>query len=260
MEYADVVWDNNVEADQSLQPLDKIQNQAARAVTGATARCTTTSLYNELRWQTLTERRLNHRLCLFYKMVNNLAPAYLTELIPPQIYERTRYNLRNRHNLDEPLARLQSLSKSFIPSTTKAWNQLTSMARDSPSIPSFKNRTQHKKAKCNKMYYHGARLPSVHHTRMRMGCSALRSHLYNRINVVDSPVCACGAENEDAYHFLLVCPIYRVHRIKMLEVIHPITSPSLPTLLHGDPKLTPEGNAKIFNVVHEYITSTRRFF
>jgi hypothetical protein len=262
LEYADPVWDNNSESDHSLDPLDKIQHEAARAVTGATARCTTISLYNELHWQTLKERRLQHRLSLFYKIINKLTPVYLFNLIPLQVNQRTTYNLRNRDNLDEPISRVQCLSKSFIPATIKSWNSLPPMVRDAPSVSSFNKRSipRKSKAKTNKLYYYGRRLPAVHHTRIRMGCSALRSHLFNRIGVVDSPMCACGIEAEDAYHYLLVCQIYKAQRTKMLESIYPITSPSLPTLLHGDPKLTYENNTVIFDLVHEFITATRRFF
>jgi hypothetical protein len=260
LEYADQVWDNNVESDHSLDALDNIQYQAAEAVTGATARCTTISLYNELQWQTLTQRRLQHRLCLFYKIVNRLTPTYLLNLIPAQVSQRTTYHLRNRDQLDEPFTRLQSLSKSYVPATIKSWNALSVAVKDAPSVTSFKNRITPKKRKPNKLYYHGSRLPAVHHTRIRMGCSALRSHLHNRLGVVDSPLYACGIEAKDAYHYLLVCHIYNAQRIKMLEGIYPITTPSLPILLHGDPKLTFESNVKVFDLVHGFITATRRFF
>jgi hypothetical protein len=260
LEYADVVWDNNVESDHSLDPLDNIQHEAARADSGATARCTTSSLDEELHWQTLQERRLHHRLSLFYRIGNNQSPAYLKDLIPPQINRQTTYELRNRHNIDEPLARLYTLSKSFIPATTKAWNDLPFHIRESPSVSSFRSRTRPKKAKCNQLLYHGKRLPAIHHTRIRMGCSALRSDLHTRLGVVDSPLCACGAEAEDAYHYLLVCHLYNAQRTKMLEAIYKLTNPSFATLLNGNPELTHNDNAKVFDLVHQYISETHRFY
>jgi hypothetical protein len=45
LEYADILWDLSDDTDHLLDPLDVIQNDAARIVSGATARCTTQSLY-----------------------------------------------------------------------------------------------------------------------------------------------------------------------------------------------------------------------
>ena len=66
LEYGDVIWDNCTQYEK--RELDKIQNEAARIVTGATKLVSLNTLYSEIRWETLEQRRKNHRLTLFYKM------------------------------------------------------------------------------------------------------------------------------------------------------------------------------------------------
>jgi hypothetical protein len=54
LEYGDIVWDSPGE---KLSPLEAVQLNAARIVTGATARCSTQGLYNETSWEPLSHRR-----------------------------------------------------------------------------------------------------------------------------------------------------------------------------------------------------------
>ena len=71
--------------------LDKIQNEAARIATGATALVSIQAFYDEVGWETLQTRRTNHKLSLFFKMQHDLAPTYLTNLVPPSVSETSRY-------------------------------------------------------------------------------------------------------------------------------------------------------------------------
>ena len=57
LEYGDVVWDN---FSQGLKDqLDKVQNEAARIVSGCTKLVDIRDLYQESEWETLSERRRN---------------------------------------------------------------------------------------------------------------------------------------------------------------------------------------------------------
>jgi hypothetical protein len=62
IEYADCVWDIPNPASILMESLEKFQLNAARIVTGATARCESARLYLETQWETLAKRRANHRL------------------------------------------------------------------------------------------------------------------------------------------------------------------------------------------------------
>jgi hypothetical protein len=51
--------------------------------TGLTSYASLDSIYCETGWENLTVRREDKKLNLFYKIINNEAPEYLSELIPP---------------------------------------------------------------------------------------------------------------------------------------------------------------------------------
>ena len=61
-----------------LSMKNKIQSEAARIAIGATKLVSLNALYNEIGWESLEKRRLDHKLTLFCKMLNNLTPQYLS--------------------------------------------------------------------------------------------------------------------------------------------------------------------------------------
>ena len=122
MEYASEVWAGCTITDSDR--LEKVQLAAARVVTGLPMYCPTRILYRETGWETLAVRRERKRLCLMYKVVNNIAPSYLTELLPNYVHEMNPYNLRNRNDLVRPPVRLSVFESSFFPKSTSLWNNL----------------------------------------------------------------------------------------------------------------------------------------
>ena len=70
LEYGDTIWDNCTLYE--TRELNKIQNEAARIATGATALVSVQALYDEVGWETLQTRRTNHKLSLFFKMQHAL--------------------------------------------------------------------------------------------------------------------------------------------------------------------------------------------
>ena len=80
LEYADVVWDNCFQYE--VNELEKIQNEAARIVTGSTKLVSINNLLKETGWESLSTRRKEHKLTLFYKMNDGLCPNYLISLVP----------------------------------------------------------------------------------------------------------------------------------------------------------------------------------
>jgi hypothetical protein len=136
MEYGDVIWHN---PSQVLDLLERVQMNAARIVTGATARCSSEGLYSETAWEPLADRRDFHRLTLYYKILNGKAPFYLANLMPTQVRDRTHYLLRNRENLDQPFARINIHYYSFVPAATRAWNELKNITKNLLSVQAFKN-------------------------------------------------------------------------------------------------------------------------
>jgi hypothetical protein len=199
LEYGDIVWDTPGELSDKLEV---VQLNAARIVTGATARSRSERLYKETSWEPLSNRRESHRVTLMYKIVNGKAPIYLTNLIPNLVQDRTGYGLRNRNNLDVPLARLNVYANSFIPKMTHLWNGLPGEVKNLPSVNALKSYQKRKLPKKQPLYFFGGRLESAIHARLRMKNSPLKSHLHRELHVIQSSKCPYGSgAEEDAKHF-----------------------------------------------------------
>ena len=264
LEYADIIWDAPDAHRHGLDILEKVQTEAARLVTGATARCSTENLYTEAGWEKLSLRRRLHRSTMMYKIMTGLAPQTLADKIPSRVEARTRYHLRNRTDLQTPVARLVSYSQSFYPTAVRLWNAFTSAIKDSPSVASFKNNylKGYPRPKVNPVFFKGDRRTAVIHSRMRVGCSSLNSDLSHRLHVIDSPACTCPpGVDETAEHYFLNCSNYRAERQTMLTSLAQLNhnNPRIDLLLHGDREKSVPHNTEIFSIVHSYITATRRF-
>jgi hypothetical protein len=265
LEYADILWHIPADHRHVLDILERVQLEAARVVTGATRRCSTAKLYEEVGWETLSSRRELHRASMMYKIETGKAPTYLQDLIPDPIEARTRYNLRNRRDLQVPFARLQTYSQSFYPAAVRQWNSLSRKIKDAPSEDAFKARylREYPRPKTNHLYYSGTRLLNIIHAKMRIGCSLLNYDLATNLHVIPSPNCLCiMGVPETSKHFLLECPWYTAPRVEMYGVL--LNIPNLPTisnelLLYGNPELDDQTNLSIFKNVHHFIKQTKRF-
>jgi hypothetical protein len=258
LEYGDIVWDLPGE---SLKPLETIQLNAARIVTGATAKSRSEGLYRETGWEPLHSRREFHRLSLYYKIVNGKAPPYLTDLVPNLVQDRTNYMLRNRGNFDNLVARLNIYANSFFPKTTKLWNNLDLRTKNLPSIEAFKSHHKRSLPKKNSLYYYGGRLESAIHTRMRLGNSPLNRHLNKMLHVIDSPLCGCGIGKEETpKHFFFECSRYRDLREVLRQDLLPYDIRKIDHLLYGLPGVDHLTNIHIFCAVHKYIRDSKRFY
>jgi hypothetical protein len=239
LEYADIVWDAPDAHQHGLDILERVQTEAARIVTGATARCSTEKLYQEVGWEKLALRRRLHRATMMFKIMLGLAPQTLAEKIPTRIEARTRYHLRNRMDLEVPRTRLVSYSQSFFPSAVRIWNDLTRAIKNCPSVASFKHNylKDHPRPASNPLYYRGDRRTAVIHSRMRVGCRNLNYDLCNELHVIDSPACTCPpGEDETATHYLLHCVRFRAERQIMATSLAQLNhaNPNLELLLSGD--------------------------
>ena len=123
IEYGDVIFDNC--SNYEKLELDKIQNEAARIVTGATKLVSLDNLSQESCWESLETRRHKHKLILFYKMVHGLTPNFLSDLIPDRVGNVSNYNLRNADNIEFVNTNTNSYYYSFLPSVIRAWNDLS---------------------------------------------------------------------------------------------------------------------------------------
>ena len=119
--------------------LDKIQNEAARIVSGCGKLVALSDLREVCGWELLSERRRKHKLVLFFKMVKCFAPIYLGNLVPQINSDISNYNLRNSTNLYSITCRTSLYKRSFLPWIVDEWNLLPQNIRDLESASSFKD-------------------------------------------------------------------------------------------------------------------------
>ena len=76
-------FDSSINLSYLVNTLERIQYHAALAITGSWKGTNLNKIYDELGWESLTDRRWCRRLFHFYKIQNNLTPPYLKDPIPP---------------------------------------------------------------------------------------------------------------------------------------------------------------------------------
>ena len=76
--YCCLVWDSI--GDTLSNSLQRLQNRAARIVTGAAYSKPSGEVFEELGWTQLNSMRQFHKAIMMFKIVNGLAPPYLTEM------------------------------------------------------------------------------------------------------------------------------------------------------------------------------------
>ena len=172
IENGDIIWDNC--SRYKKQELDKIQNEAARRATGAIRLVSIRALCKEIGWCSLEKRRSIHKLNLFDKMTHNLAPLYISFLVPQSVSNISRYNLRNSNNLQTIDARSTLYYNSFLPSTVRAWNNVNDEVKQSYSLNTFKGFLSKDKLLVPKHFYVGHREVQVLHTGLRTNCSSFK--------------------------------------------------------------------------------------
>ena len=201
LEYGNILMSNSSDADNDR--LESIQRRAARVITGGTISTSVRCLYEELAMETLVVRRQRNIILFFHKMLNNNVPPYLLEMKPSSSLGSQTYNLRQSQNIAIPKCRLSKYQKSFLPHAITLWNGLENHLKQIQDYDSFKLLLAEQKPMHNALYYLGNRKLNIIMARLRMNCSDLRSHLY-KFNLIDSPRCPCGHEEEDLVHFFFV--------------------------------------------------------
>ena len=238
LEYSAVVWDGCTIQDKLA--LEKLQNEAARIVTGLTRSASLDNLYRECGWVSLSERRKFQKLCFMYKCNNGQIPRYISDLIPPLVSEIFNYSLRNRANLSSVRTRTETFKMSCIPSSVLLWNSLSDDIKYAPSLVTFQNSLRNQMLNIPSVpayFLQGNRKLSILHARLRNNCSDLNGDLYLNHSRNDS-ICACGNSNESSLHFLLECERFSNQRILMFRETRPFHPLSVNYLLFGKPNLS----------------------
>ena len=134
-EYSAVIWD--LHTAENIRKLEMIQRRAAWMVYADYQTTSSVStMLNQLQWTTLQERRAQAKVCMMYRVVNQLID------IPSQILVPTISPRGNNITFLVPYARTIIYQKSFFPDGIHIWNSLPSQAVRAPSIDCFKSQIQ----------------------------------------------------------------------------------------------------------------------
>ena len=188
-------------------------------------------------------------------MKNNISPEYLSTLVPQPVETATRYNLRDTSNIRQPLTRTQIYYNSFIPSSTRLWNELPVETRATTTFTSFKYQTNKNVKKPPKYYTAGNRFAQIKHTRLRTYCSSLKHHLFSK-NIIDDPYFLCGSD-ETTKHYLLECQHHTAARTEMINRISRFCTPNLNCILLGDTELNYNNNSDIKLALQKFIFDSK---
>ena len=246
-----------------MEFVEQIQYRAALAVTGAWQGTDRVKLYEELGWESLSDRRMLRRVLQLHKIVNGKTPSYLKEKLPPN--RNVLINLPNvfqekRYGTDRYL-------NSFFPDATKVWNNIITDFKEMPTFAALKRHLMSLYRPEIKPVFgiHNSKLRHIF--QLRVGLSHLRHHKY-RHNFVDTPSNKCLCKNgvEDTHHFLLCCPFYTTHRNVLLARVETILQNNelnvtsfVQLLLYGHPSLDKSDNRDILLATLDFIDKTNRF-
>ena len=244
-----------------------MQYQAALAITGAWQGSSQSKLYEELGWESLSDRRWSRRIIQVHKIVNNNTPFYLKNKLTR--HRRPLYRNNNTTTFYEIRCKSTRYMNSFFPDGIKAWNTVIIHFPHIPSIDILKSHILSLIRPVKKSIFNihdpvGLRYLFY----LRVGLSPLRSHK-SRHGFADTPLdnCLCNHGVEDTNHFLFLCPLYATQRATLIASVNAIVQKyNLEILineshlyLYGHRSLVFADNKQILLSTINFIKETRRF-
>ena len=225
--------------------IERVQYQAALAITGCWKGSNQNALYEELGWETLSDRRWFRRLTYLYKIKNNMAPDYLTTNLP-QFQGRS---LRNNQlsNFKEILCSTSRYQNSFFPDAIKLWNNIGVDFNSTQSLELFKaNIIKLIRPPSKPLYGIHDPLDVKLLFRLRFHLSDLRYHKWrhNFTDVLDD-MCFCLSASENTSHFLFHCRLHDIPRVKLRNSVVQILIQNNLEQLHEDVNTYIYGNASL---------------
>ena len=277
LDYCDIIYHEPCKVNQPplgitltapMEKLEKIQYQAALAVTGTWKGSNRTKLYEELGWESLDDRRRCRRILQVHKIVNNKTPTYLKDKLP--IHHRHHIGANVVPNaIHGVLCRTERYKKSFFPDAISSWNTFISHF---PNMPSFNVLKSHILSffRPNIKSIFGIHEPTGirYLYQLRVSLSPLRSHKFMH-NFDDTPsdLCHCRQGIEDTEHFLFKCPLHVTHRAvlatNVIGILLKYNISHLGNLVHiylyGHRSISYNDNKAILLSTIKFIKDTERF-
>ena len=131
LSYCSPVWDGL--GKKQSEKLQKLQNRAARVITRSSYDISSSSLLEELNWESLSTKRLKQKA--MFNTINKHTPFHLQEMFSPS---ESVYNLTDSYGkLYDPKPRTDYLKRSFNYSGASLWNGLPESLRSVTSLAVF---------------------------------------------------------------------------------------------------------------------------
>ena len=124
----------------TIAPLQRVQNAAARLITGIRYHDHVTPALQSLHWLPVSFR-ITYKLCVLMHLVHiGCSPAYLSELVTATSELPSRRSLRsaNTQQYEVPLTKLKFGERSFSFAGPVAWNSLTPALHNLSNTHTFK--------------------------------------------------------------------------------------------------------------------------
>ena len=123
----------------NIERLSKLQKRAARIILKADFLTPSKLMFETLGWLSVPKRIFYNKAILTYKALNNLTPAYISNLLTP-ISNTHSFSLRSQENgaLCIPRSRSALYDRSFSHSASKLWNSLPQNILTINTLASFK--------------------------------------------------------------------------------------------------------------------------
>ena len=252
-----------------MEKVEKIQYQAALAITGAWQGSSRSKLYDELGWETLSDRRNCRRVLQIHKIINNNTISYLKDKLPANCKEMFSGIIRTTFHAI--ICKSNRYKNSFFPDAVASWNFFMEIFNYKvvPSIGVLKNDIPsliRPEAKSAFKIHDPAGLRYLF--QLRVSLSPLKGHKWC-YNFIDTPsgVCHCNQGIEDTSHFLLSCPSYVIQRVTLVSSVNEILrkinknhlESKLQLYLYGDPSINNSHNKNIILSTIKFIKETQRF-
>ena len=272
LDYCDIIYHRpsvqtqfGVNLTDLMEKAEIIQYQAALAVTGTWQGSSRSKLYEDLEWESLSERRWCRRILQIHKFVSKKTPSYLKDKLPR--HRRPLYSQNNNNNTFHEI-RSQSFRymSSFFPDAITSWNNIITHFDNIPSINILKDHLlsliRPKKKNIFGIY---DSLGLRYLTQLRVGLSFLRYHKKCH-NFIDTPSdkCLCTHGVEDTNHFLFSCPFFAATLASsLIQILQKYNLNHLGNqshlYLYGHQTINFVDNRKIILSTIKYIKETRRF-
>ena len=118
-----------------MEKVERTQYPAFLAITGTWQGTNRSKLYDELGWETLSDRRWCRRILQIHTIEKHKTPSYLRDKLPP--YRIPLYTFNNSNTFHKIRCKTSRYKNNFFPDATSSWNMISNF-QDMPTFTSPK--------------------------------------------------------------------------------------------------------------------------